>query len=170
MINSSIINCYRRKTMIMLIYTWILCSTILTFCFTSVLLNVYTIKIPSITVKNLEEIVKKPRLLVAGYTALLPLRSNRPDIFHALKDRVANYHNKLKMDLYNERVLPENLKLVHDIVQRKAVVLVPTFTVDMFKRFHRNSNLKESDEKLHVFFRFSLISKNIPKHKEVIHL
>ena len=155
-----------RQIIFYLLFDWLICSTILSQCFTSVLLNVYFIKKPSLTVESLEDIMNNQHLLVAGYPSLKELEPIRPDVYHALKERTLNYHKNLDNDL-SLRDLPFNSGLLKDIVERKAVVLCHTFVVNFFKQSNQGLNLKESDQKFSQLFRYSLVSKYSPHHTKI---
>ena len=167
--NNETIKPQHRKTIITLLFVWLLCTTILSQCFTSVLLKVYTIKKPSLTVQTLEEIINNPNLLVAGYIGLKQLEPYRPDIFHALEERVLNYHDRLNISLDNRMSLT-NEGLVKDIIERKSVAIIHTFGTDLLKLFYPESNLMESEQKYTQLFRYSLVSKNFFKNKEIYDL
>ena len=144
-----------RTIIITLLFLWLIGSTILSKCFTSVLLNVYTIKKPSLTVQALEDIVNNPNLLVAGDIGLKQLEPYRPDIFHALEMRVSSYQKRLNMK-FDDKMAVIKDELIRDIISRKSVAIINTFATILLKLFYPEANLMESEQKYTQLFRYSL--------------
>ena len=154
---------------IILIIFWLICSSILSKCFTSVLLNVYTIKIPSLTVQTLQDIVNNPQLSIAGYAGLKELEHFKPDIYKQLEKRLLDYHKRLGIDLYDIKAMSDR-QLQRDLIARKSVVFLGTFATQMLKLKYRESNLMESEEKFSLLFKYSMVSKLFPNYKLVYRL
>ena len=152
-----------------MLFVWLICSTLLSKCFTSVLLNVYAIKKASLTVQTFEDIANNPDLLVAGYIGLKDLEPYRPDIFQALKDRVIDYHKRLKISLLDVKELVKK-ELIKDVISRKSVIITSSFTTEMLKLYYQDMNLMESEQKYSLLFRYSLVSKHFSKHKDIYNL
>ena len=157
---------HHRKTIILLLFVWLMASTLLLQFFTSVLLNVYTIKKPSLTVQTLEDIVNNPDLLVAGYKGLKEIEPYKLDLFDALEERVKNYHKTLKMSLYDIKELHKR-ELIKDIIARKSVLISSTFVTNMLKLFNPDANIMESEHKFFSLLKYGLVSKKFSKHKEI---
>ena len=167
--NSQSIISTHKNAITLLLFVLLICSSILSKSFTSILLNVYTIKKPSLTIQTMDDIINNPDLFVAGFISLKKLEHYRPDIFHALKERVINYHKILNIKLDDNMYLLDD-KLIRDIISRKSVALMSTLETELMKLYYPDSNLKESESKYNQLFSYSLVSKNVVKHKEIFDL
>ena len=124
--SSTIFNKMRNynNQVFMLLFNWILCSTILIKCFTGLLLNTYFIRNPTLTANTLEDIVYNPDISVAGKFSLAEIKSSRPELFEILKQKVIDYENKLGVNTLENANSIFNQKLINDVMNRKAVILV----------------------------------------------
>ena len=113
--------------------------------------------------------VNNPGLLVAGYRGLKELKHYRPDIFKALEQRVLNYHKSLKMKLDDIRDLNKK-QLIKDIIARKSVLISSSFVTDMLKFFNPDANIMESEQKFTLLVKYSLVSKQLSKHRRIYYL
>ena len=160
-------NEHGAKIIVILLIIWILCFTVLSICFNSLLLRIYFIKTPSLTVQTLEDIVANPGLSVAGSIGLKPVKKFNPEVYHSLEKRVKEYEQLLDIHEVKELAKPE---LIMDVVERKAVVILGSYSTKIIQLFYPESNLKESNQKFNQLFKYSFVSKRYSKHKQMYRL
>ena len=141
-----------------------LCSTVLTKCFTGLLLNTYFMKKPSLTVDTFEDIDSNPGLSIAGRVGLRELKFLKPDLYLTLNQRLIEYENRLNVNTnsYNDIV---NRDIVRDIIDRKAVLIVNSKQTNILKSLYPESNLMESETKYSLLHRFCYVTKNAPNFR-----
>ena len=159
---------YKSNLIIKLnIVIYLVCLTILTKCFTSILLNTYFIKKETLTAETLQDIVDNPGLCVAGRRSLRYIQSIKPDIFEKLFDRVIDYENSLNINSDKNMNDLTSPFLWEDIINRKAVAIVDSNSAEIFKNFYPDSKIMESEYKYNHFFSFSYVTKNVRNFTEI---
>ena len=115
--------------------------SILSKCFTSILLNTYFIKKETLTAETFQDIINNPDLYVAGRRGLRYIQSIKPEFFEKLFDRVIDYENSLNLN--SDKGLEELLNpfLWKDIINRKAIVIVDFSDVNIFKNLYPDSKI-----------------------------
>ena len=165
---SSMFNIMKENSLALysVILIYILCASVLTKCFTSLLLNVYFIKIPSLTVETLEDIVFKPKLWVAGRPGLNEIKISKPDIYKALYNRIIEYENKLGINT-ESLMQVMNEQIAKDVANRKAVMLLFSNQVKFYQNYHPGLNLMGSSTKYNPVIRFIYVNNLTPNHKRI---
>ena len=157
----------KKYPRLILISFWIICSTILSLSFKSLLLRTYFERRPTLTVNTLDELMAMPALSIAGRQSVNELKYLRPDLHKTLKDRVNRYETKMGINTRMSGKQLINEKLIKDMIERKAVFLTTTHSATLLKSIYTDSSLKESDNKYNAHFRYSYVHKECP-HKEAI--
>ena len=146
------------KVVYSLLFIWILSSTILAKCFTSLLLNTYFIRKPSLTVETLEDIVSNPGLSVSGKRSLIQIKSFKPEIYDILNKRLKEYESGLGIDSGSNPNAVLGKRVIQDVLNRKTVLMLTNYDTIIIKNFH--PRLMESQHKAITTFEFSYISKH----------
>ena len=149
------------------IVIYLVCLTILTKCFTSILLNTYFIKKETLTAETLQDIVDNPGLCVAGRRGLRYIQSIKPEIFEKLFDRVVDYENSLNIITDKNPNDLTNPFLWEDIINRKAVAILGSRETEVLKNLYPDSKIIESKHKYNHFFSFSYVTKNVRNFTEI---
>ena len=157
----------KKYPRLILISFWIICSTILSLSFKSLLLRTYFERRPTLTVNTLDELISMPELSIAGRQSVNELKYLRPDLHKTLKDRVNRYETKMAINTRMSGKQLINEKLIKDMIERKAVFLTTTHSATLLKSIYTDSSLKESDNKYNAHYRYSYVHKECP-HKEAI--
>ena len=91
--SSNVLNKMRsiNNWIFIVIFTWIFCSTILTKCFTGLLLKTYFLQKPSLTVNSLEDLVNKPNISVTGKYSLKLIKLFKPEFYEILIKKLEDY-------------------------------------------------------------------------------
>ena len=150
------------------ILIYLVCLTILTKCFTSILLNTYFIKRETFTANTFQDIIDKPGISVAGRYSLRLIRSTKPEAYEKLFHRVIDYENSLKIsdnDLIFDLLL--NPIFGEDIINRKAVAILGTREAEYLKNLYPDSKIMESENKYNHFFSFYYVTKNVRNFTEI---
>ena len=156
-----------RISSLLVLFLWILFSRVLSLSYNSLLLRTYNIRTRSLTVETLEDIVSKPELLVIGSRSVNEIKLYKPNIHKALINRVIKYESQLNIDVTNARSLSKE-SLIRDIVNRKAVMIVPTIHAIMVPRLNLKANIMASDTKYNSIIRFSYVSKGVHHFHRII--
>ena len=151
------------KTLFILIFIGIVCTTILSKSFTSLLLRTYYIKIPSLTVETLEEIAYNQELNVLGSSAIKLLVESKPEIYSILKEKAVKYESEFpEIDFSDYKNLP-NDKLIKDVINRKTTIITRGFAIEMLTRLYPESSLSISDTKFSQIFKYTFVTRNHTK-------
>ena len=164
---STIKDYQKRNILLISLYSWIICSTILSLCFKSVLLRTYFDRKPLLTVHTLDDLVSKPELFISGRISVNEMKYFRPDLFDKWKDKVDTYEKTLGINTGKGGRNMMNERLIKDVIDRKTVLLTNTVSVRMLKWIYSDSSLKESDYKYIAIYRYSYVHKDCP-HREAI--
>ena len=154
-----------NKQLFMLLFIWILCSFILTKCFTGLLLKTYFIHKPSLAINTLEDIVKDHGISVTGKISLNLLKLIKPDIFDILIKRLVFYENKLGINTEMRPISFDNIHVIKDIMNRKAVILAPLNLAENFELIH--PNIKMAENKYFLQFVYWYVLKSHPRSKKI---
>ena len=159
-----------KSSSLLILFIWILCSRILSLSFTSLMLRTFNTRSPSLTAETLEDIVSKRNLLVLGRRALNDINLYKPEIYDSLINRLKFYESKLGIvDNEDVRSLSKE-PIIRDIVDRKAVLIVPTIFTVMIPSIFPGANLIASDTKYNSLIRYSYLSNGIAHHDIMIKL
>ena len=151
-----------------LLYIWIINTTILSKAFTSILLNTYYKLKPSLTVETLDDIINNPNLYIGGKTSAKQLQYRDSSVYKNIMKRVIDYENKMNINSDNRnRKILLNIKIAKDIYDRKAILLLSTFWTNMVKSYFPGFNLMESKNKYDLLYGYSYISKNHPNSEQI---
>ena len=150
------------------LFIWLICTTILAKCFTSLLLNTYFKSKPSLTVETVEDIANNPNLWVTGKRALLEIRSFKPKIYEILHKRLVEYESRYNIS--NTHFIDINAQVLNDIIERKAVQLMSTPEARTLKSLHPKINLMVSKYKYNLKMHFTYVSKSHPKSKQIFQM
>ena len=145
-----------------------LCSTLLTKCFTSLLLRTYFKTKTSITVRTLEELVDRPDVSIAGRLGLIEIIQQKPEVFNNLVNRLLVYENKLGIDSTEMTHLARN-KVIEDVNEGRAVIITDTFHTNLFTRIYPNLNLIQSDVKYNQRFIFCYVYERDTNFRVKVH-
>ena len=149
------------------IVIYLVCLTILTKCFTSVLLNTYFIKKETLTAETFQDIIDKPGLGVAGRRGLRYIQSIKPEIFEKLFDKVVYYENSININTDKNPNDLLNPRLMEDIFNRKSVAIVSSREVEIIKNLYPYTKMMESEHKYNHIFSFSYVTKNVRNFTEI---
>ena len=151
-----------------LLYIWIINTSILSKAFTSILLNTYFNSKPSLTVETLDDIINNPNLYIGGKNGAKHILERNSSVYRNIWERVIDYEKKMNVnsDNQNQQNLLNN-RIVKDIYDRKAILMLTTFWTNMFKSLYRGFNLMESQNKYDLRFGYSYISKNHPNSEQI---
>ena len=113
-----------------------------------------------------EDIVNNPGFSIAGSQAIKGLALVKPDIFAKLIQRVESYEKSLGIKEKDSRTL-RNDRLMRDVFERKAVLIVNSLGATMLKNFYPFYNFEASEHKLNHLFRYSYVTKSHVNHKQI---
>ena len=154
-----------NEKLFIVIFTWVLCSAIITKCFTGLLLNIYFIRRPSLTVNSLEDLDYNPNINVAGKWSLNELKLFDPEYFEILIKRLNAYENELGFDSLYDPLAIFDERLINDIMNRRAVVLLAEDDAQSYQMIYPNFKSSENKYSLQYYHRY--ISKNHPSYKMI---
>ena len=143
----------------LLLFIWLLFSSILTRCFTSVLLGTFFKTKPTLTVETIEDLVSNPDIKLWGRDSLNFFKLSKPKIYEILYKRLIDKNSETFFKLSSK---PE---VINDIKQRKAVILAYGSRFDIIKCMYFNVNLQVSRHKYNQQVYFTYISKEIANSK-----
>ena len=148
------------------IFIYIICSTILTKCFTSFLLNIYFIQNPSLFVETLEDIISKPNLFIAGRVGLKEISTTKPKIYEILFKRLLVYEKSLNINTQNFMGMRDQ-RIQRDVLKRKAVFIVNTMQAQVLKNVNPFEPIMDSPKKYNLLLRFSFVTKNAQNFTQI---
>ena len=153
--------------------TWIkllsclLCITVLTKCFTSLLLGTFFKTKPSLTVETLEDIVSNPEINVIGRASLKELKVFNPGIYEIINKRNIDYEKQLNFTEVDESVIFQSSKMLKDVELSKTVVLINSLNAKSLKIYFHLNNLMESEHKYIQDFIYTYVSKTLSNYKQI---
>ena len=160
---SNSLNCMKNYSIsiFIVLFIWMICSAILTKCFTSILLETYFIRKPSLAINTLDDILNDPDISVTGKRSLNILKSFKPEIYDILIERLENYENKLGINTESDPNASENEQVIKDIMNRKAVLLASFFDAEMFELIH--PYIKKAENIYYHQHHYWYVSKSHPR-------
>ena len=147
---------------------WYLSATVIQMSFSSLLRGVYFLRKPSLTANTLEDLVDNPELRIAGYFAFKELKDLKPDIYSKLEPRVREYDTSLKYELHQSVPIQyiTDPRLVKDIVDRKAVLMINSYFGGVMAKYWPGANLMLSDTKYAQQYTYIYATKSIFKDEK----
>ena len=135
-------------------------------CFVSLLLKVYFIQKPTLTVHTLQDIVDDPDLKIVGRDGLNEIKSFKPDIYAMLNPRLKEYEDSLGIISGNPQQLVNN-RLMKDVFDRKAVLIISSNIKKVLQNIYPYYNLQESEQNMNSLYRFSSVTKIQDYHQGI---
>ena len=154
-----------NKNIFIVLFIWVLCSFILTKCFTGLLLKTYFIRKPTLAINTLEDIVNDPDISVTGKITLNLIKSYKPEIYDILIKRLEIYENKLGINTELDPNESENEQIIKDVINRKAVLLQSLYVAEMVELVH--PHIKVAENKYFLQYQYWYISKSHPNSKNI---
>ena len=158
---------YLRPGTIIILLCCLLSTTVLTKCFTSLLLGTFFKTKPSLTVETLEDIVSNPKINVIGRESLKELKVFNPEFYEIIHKRNTDYENLLNVSDLNEGEVFQDINMIKDVDQSKTVVLLNSLNAKSLKIFFHLNNLMESEHKYSQNFIYSYVTKSLPNYKQI---
>jgi len=154
----------KYTTYIILTIIWILCATLLSKCFSSVILNTY-FNINSKTIINsFDELLAQPEIGVYSIISKR-LRDYGPKMADILDERHAKYVKHVKNEGKRLNV-NHNLLIMKDLLRGKAVYLIDSYMERNIKAEHPSLNLVVADDRRG----YSYLAYTVPKTHTFGHL
>ena len=150
-----------------LLFSCLLCITVLTKCFTSLLLGTFFKTKPSLTVETLEDIVSNPKINVFGRESIKEIKLINPKIYEIIHKRSINYEKQLNVYGKKEIDMLKMSKLIKDIEERETVILFNSLNAKSVKIFLHLNNLMESEHKYSQHFIYTYVTKTLPNYKQI---
>ena len=147
-----------------LLFIWLLFSTILSKCFTSVLLGTFFKIKPTLTVETLEDLVSNPGIKIIGRESLDHFMSTKPKVYEILRKRlfVTNSEKILKILLTPE--------VMNDMINRKAVLLHDSHQRKAIQSLFPEINYKESEHKYNQQIIYTYVSKDNTNYEKIFQM
>ena len=152
------------------IFVWIICSTILNKCFTSLLLRTFYITKPSLTVETLEDIASDSELKVIGRNGLNELQEINQQIYEIIYEKIDSYSQELGLLTQRLPDLVGTTQIFDDVQERKAVLMINSEMANLIKVFYPEINLMESEHKYNQQFFYTYVSKGIPNSEQIFQM
>ena len=131
----------KKFTLAMIQGNWTLCTTILTLCFASILLGIYSTKRAVPLVQSLDDICDNKDIQIGGWNALNELnKSGYSHYFTMLKNRLITEKN-CRDDIYENFILCDDI--VSGVERGKVVILARSKLARKLKRLSNFIVLKE---------------------------
>ena len=149
---------WNNNSILLLLYFWLMSSTILSWAFTSLLLGSYINKKTSLTAETLEDVINNPELLVASPN----MNRFDPQLYKILSHRYDKFVD-LYPDEYNDRrKFVTSTRIIDEVKKRKAVIFCSTNCKNIIKNFNPNIRVMESEYRYEQRYGYLYFSKNMP--------
>ena len=168
--STRISSCKYKLAKFILLFTWLLCSTILNKCFTSLLLKTYFKTKPFLAVETLEDIVSNPKMKIIGKQALLQIKSFKSNIYQNLNERLNKYERELNISNVDLMKVLTNSQVFNDVNEGKTVLLVDSHESHMFRDIYPLIKLKVSKHKYSHQIIYSYISRSHSKYEQIFQM
>ena len=118
----------------------------------------------------MEDIVKRPELLISGSYNLHHIEQYKPDVYRELMRRAITYETQMGIDYTTEKGIRAaySKSIFQEVAYRKGVVITNTISTDIYKKTNPEYNLMESNIKYGSIFVYCVVHKSIP-HFDRIH-
>ena len=157
----------RRFGTFILLFACLLFITVLTKCFTSLLLGTFFKTKPSLTVETLEDIVSNPEINVIGKDTIKELELFNTEIYEIIRKRNVDYEKQLNISEMEEAEINTLSKVIKDVYQRKTVIITNSLVSKSFKLLTHLIDLMESEHKYCQTFVYTFVSKSFPNYKQI---
>ena len=122
---------------------WLLCSTILTHCFNTLLLKSYFRTKSTLTAETLEDIVSNKDLFAVGREGLREIKATKPEIFDILDKRLNQYEKQINI---NSLEMPDlfSYPVLMDVWNQKVVLILKSYSRMNFQKLRPDLNIFQS--------------------------
>ena len=157
---------WNKNSILLLLYFWLMSSTILSWAFTSLLLGSYINKKPSLTAETLEDVINNPELLVASPE----MNKMDPQLYEILGDRYDKFVDLFPAESSDKHEFVISTRIVDEVKKRKAVIICSTNCKILIKNLNPNIRIMESEYRYKQRYGYLYFSENIPDRLRLVNM
>ena len=162
--SGQIIHKSKNNSILLLLYFWLMSSSILSWAFTSLLLGSYINKKPSLTAEMLEDVIDNSDLLVASPE----LKEFDPQLYKILGRRYDKFVDLYPDESSDRHKFVISTRLIEEVKRRKAVIICRTPCKNIIKHFNPNLRVMESEYRYGQRYGYMYFSENMPDRLRLV--